>query len=73
MRAIILEALHISKRLPHVRREDLKDLWRAALLVWKSAPGWAVASIAPGHSPRCPASGVPLCHEANSRLRGHWL
>jgi len=46
MRAIILEALHISKRLPHVRREDLKDLWRAALLVWKSAPGWAVASIA---------------------------
>ena len=26
--------------------EDLEDLWRAALLVWKSAPGWAIASVA---------------------------
>ncbi len=46
MKVTTLEALSIFGRLPHIRHEDLKDLWRAALLVWKSAPGWAIASIA---------------------------
>jgi len=34
-----------SKSILSIRLEDLKVLKRAALLVWKSAPGWTIANI----------------------------
>ncbi|RQW78457.1 MAG: ABC transporter ATP-binding protein [Methanothrix sp.] len=41
----IFELRSVSEKIRRVRREDLNELYRAALLVWKSSPGWAIASI----------------------------
>ncbi len=35
-----------SEKIHRIQQGDLEDLWRATLLVWKSAPGWAIASAA---------------------------